>query len=99
MGRSIPSAGEVERLAKALAAGWHGERDQLMANVAAYSGPRWGEITALTVPRVDTAACVIAVDRMVCGSRPDSGNSQGARCWLVIAACRFNPESALQSPR
>ena len=75
-----------------------GERDQLMANVAAYSGPRWGEIAALTVPQVDTAACVIAVDRMVCGSQPDSGNSLGARCWLVTAAYRFNPESALQSP-
>jgi len=44
-----PSAGAVERLGKALAAGRHGEQDQLMANVAAYSGLRWGEIAALTI--------------------------------------------------
>ena len=61
----IPSADDVERLGKALAAGWHGERDQLMANTAAYSGLRWGEIAALTVPQVDTAARVITVDRKV----------------------------------
>ena len=61
----IPSADDVERLGKALAAGWHGERDQLMANTAAYSGLRWGEIAALTVPQVDTAARVISVDRKV----------------------------------
>jgi integrase len=61
----IPSAGDVERLGKALAAGRHGERDQLMANVAAYSGLRWGEIAALTVPQVDAAARVITVDRKV----------------------------------
>jgi integrase len=61
----IPSADDVERLGKALAAGWHGERDQLMATIAAYSGLRWGEIAALTVPQVDTAARVITVDRKV----------------------------------
>ena len=52
----IPSADDVDRLGKALDAGRHGERDQLMANTAAYSGLRWGEIAALTVPQVDTAA-------------------------------------------
>ena len=36
-----------------------------MANVAAYSGLRWGEIAALTVPHADTAARVITVDRKV----------------------------------
>jgi integrase len=61
----IPSAGDVERLGTALAAGRHGERDQLMANVAAYSGLRWGEIAALTVPQADTTARVITVDRKV----------------------------------
>jgi len=61
----IPSADDVERLGKALAAGCHGERDQLMANTAAYSGLRWGEIAALTVPQVDPAARVISVDRKV----------------------------------
>jgi hypothetical protein len=38
----IPSADDVERLGKALAAGRHGDQDELMANVAAYSGLRWG---------------------------------------------------------
>jgi len=61
----IPSADDVERLGKALTAGRHGERDQLMAGVAAYSGLRWGEIAALTVSQVDTAARVITVDRKV----------------------------------
>jgi hypothetical protein len=36
-----------------------------MADTAAYSGLRWGEIAALTVPQVDTAARVITVDRKV----------------------------------
>ena len=49
----------------ALAAGRHGERDELMANTAAYSGLRWGELTALTVPQVDQAARAITVDRKV----------------------------------
>jgi integrase len=61
----IPSADDVERLGKALAAGRHGGRDELMAHVAAYSGLRWGEIAALTLPQVDTAARVITVDRKV----------------------------------
>ena len=61
----IPAAGDVERLGQALAAGWHGDRDELMANVAAYSGLRWGEIAALTAGQVDTAARVISVDRKV----------------------------------
>jgi integrase len=61
----IPAAGDIERLGKALAAGWHGERDELMAYTAGYSGLRWGEIAALTVGQVDTAARVISVDRKV----------------------------------
>jgi integrase len=61
----IPAAGDVERLGQALAAGRHGDRDELMANVAAYSGLRWGEIAALTIDQVDTAARVISVDRKV----------------------------------
>ena len=34
--------------------GRHGERDELMASTAAYSGLRWGELTALTTGQVDT---------------------------------------------
>jgi integrase len=61
----IPSGAEVARLGQALAAGRHGERDELMAATAAYSGLRWGELTALTSAQIDPAARVIAVDRKV----------------------------------
>jgi integrase len=61
----IPSDSDIARLGRALAAGVHGDRDELMANAAAYSGLRWGELIALTVPQVDLAARVIAVDRKV----------------------------------
>jgi hypothetical protein len=36
-----------------------------MANTAAYSGLRWGELTALTIQQVDQAGRVITVDRKV----------------------------------
>jgi integrase len=36
-----------------------------MANTAAYSGLRWGELTALTIAQVNPAARVISVDRKV----------------------------------
>jgi hypothetical protein len=36
-----------------------------MANAAAYTGLRWGELTALTIGQVDPDARVIAVDRKV----------------------------------
>jgi integrase len=61
----IPADAEVARLGQALAAGRHGDRDELMAVTAAYSGLRWGELTALTAAQVDPAARVIAVDRKV----------------------------------
>ena len=61
----IPSDDDIARLGQALAAGRHGERDELMANTAAYSGLRWGELAALTIPQVDPAARVITVDRKV----------------------------------
>ena len=61
----ILAGGDIGKLGQALAAGRHGERDELMANTAAYSGQRWGELTALTIPQVDQAARVITVDRKV----------------------------------
>jgi integrase len=61
----IPADGDVARLGEALAVGRHGDRDELMAQTAAYSGLRWGELAALTVPQVDTAGRVIMVDRKV----------------------------------
>ena len=61
----IPSDNDIGKLGRALAAGRHGERDELMASTAAYSGLRWGELTALTIPQVDQAGRVITVDRQV----------------------------------
>ena len=61
----IPADTDITRLGQALAAGRHGDRDELMANTAAYSGLRWGELAALTIAQVDPAARVIAVDRKV----------------------------------
>jgi integrase len=61
----IPSDDDVLRLGRALAAGRHGDRDELMANTATYTGLRWGELVALTIPQIDQAARVITVDRKV----------------------------------
>jgi integrase len=61
----IPSDDDVARLGHALASGRYGERDELIANVAAYSGLRWGELIALTVPQVDQDVRIIGVDRQV----------------------------------
>jgi integrase len=61
----IPADDDISKLGQALASGRHGERTELMANTAAYSGMRWGELTALTIPQVDTYSRVIAVDRKV----------------------------------
>ena len=55
----IPSDNDIGKLGRALAAGLHGERDELMASTAAYSGLRWGELTALTIWQVDQAGRVI----------------------------------------
>jgi integrase len=61
----IPADDDITELGRALAAGRHGERDELMAHTAAYSGLRWGELTALTTGQIDQAARVITVDRKV----------------------------------
>ncbi|MBV9384266.1 MAG: tyrosine-type recombinase/integrase [Streptosporangiaceae bacterium] len=61
----IPAGSDIGKLGRALAAGRHGERDELMASTAAYSGLRWGELAALTIPQVDQADRVITVDRKV----------------------------------
>jgi integrase len=61
----IPADGDIGKLGQALAAGRHGDRDELMASTAAYSGLRWGELTALTIAQIDTATRVITVDRKV----------------------------------
>jgi integrase len=61
----IPSGSDIGKLGRALAGGRHAERDELMANTAAYSGLRWGELAALTIGQVDQAGRVITVDRQV----------------------------------
>ena len=37
----IPASGDIGQIGRALATGRHGERDELMASTAAYSGLRW----------------------------------------------------------
>jgi hypothetical protein len=61
----MPSGADVACLGQALGAGRHGDRDELMAQAAAYSGLRWGELAALTIPQADPATRVITVDRKV----------------------------------
>ena len=61
----IPSDDDVAKMGQALGAGRHGDRDELMACTAAYSGLRWGELVALTVSQVRTDTRVITVDRKV----------------------------------
>jgi integrase len=61
----VPADADVAGLGQALAAGRHGDRDELMANTAAYGGLRWGELTALTISEIDQAGRVITVDRKV----------------------------------
>ena len=61
----IPAGSDIGKLGRALAAGRHGERDELMASTAAYSGLRWGELAALTIAQIDQADRVITVDRKV----------------------------------
>ncbi len=61
----VPADADVAGLGHALAAGRHGDRDELMASTAAYSGLRWGELAALTIPQIDQAGRIITVDRKV----------------------------------
>jgi len=61
----IPSTSDLVSLGRALAAGSHGERDELMACLAAYSGLRWGELAALTIGQIAEGTRVITVDRKV----------------------------------
>jgi integrase len=59
----IPATADVTRLGHALA---YLHRDyELMANLAAYSGLRWGELAALTATQVYTDARTITVDRKI----------------------------------
>jgi hypothetical protein len=59
----IPAAADITRLGHALAA----QQDlyELMANFAAYTGLRWGELAALTTSQISAAARTVDVDRKV----------------------------------
>ncbi|MDQ2813661.1 MAG: site-specific integrase [Actinomycetota bacterium] len=61
----VPADTDVAALGQALSAGSRGDRDELMAVTAAYTGLRWGEIAALTIGQVDAAGRVVSVDRKV----------------------------------
>ena len=61
----IPADHDVARLGQALARGRRGDLAELMANTAAYTGLRQGELFALTAGQVAPAARVITVDRKV----------------------------------
>ena len=55
----VPADADLAGLGRALVAGRHGDRDELMAVIAAYSGLRWGELAALTIAQVHPCARVI----------------------------------------
>jgi integrase len=61
----IPADDDISNLGQALATRRHGDRHELMAHTAAYSGLRWGELAALTIPQVGLAPRAITVDRKV----------------------------------
>ena len=60
----IPAHADVAKLGQALAKRGS-ETCELMAQLAAYSGLRWGELAALTIGQVDQAGRAITVDRKV----------------------------------
>jgi hypothetical protein len=59
----IPAGADIGKLGKALAAGRHGDRGELMACTGAYAGLRQGELFALTIGQIAPDARVITVDR------------------------------------
>ena len=61
----IPADTDVAKLGQALAQGRRGDLYELMASTAAYGGLRQGDLFALTIGQIATAARVISVDRKV----------------------------------
>jgi hypothetical protein len=61
----IPADSDIAKVGLALSARDRGDQYELMANVAAYIGLRWGELAALTIPQVDQPARAITVDRKI----------------------------------
>jgi len=64
---------------------------ELMANTAAYTGLRWGELAALTTGQINQAARVIDVDRKVieiCGKQYVEAPKGRKRRRTIYCACR-----------
>jgi integrase len=61
----IPAHADVARLGRALATGRRGDLHELMANAAAYTGLRQGELFALTAAQITPGTRVITVDRKI----------------------------------
>jgi integrase len=61
----IPAGTDVAGLGRALARGRQGDLHELMANTAACTGLRWGELAALTISQIDQGTRVIGVNRKV----------------------------------
>ena len=59
----IPGSADVAKLGQAMAV--LQDLYELMANFAAYTGLRWGELAALTAGQIDVAARMVRVDRKV----------------------------------
>lgn len=83
----IPGHADVAKLGQALAERGS-EMYKLMAQLAAYSGLRWGELAALTIGQIDQADRVITVDRKVIGiggrryeGAPKNRGDDGGRSW------------------
>ena len=85
----IPGHADVGELGQALA-----EREsgvyELMAQLAAYSGLRWGELAALTIGQVDLVGRVITVDRKVIeigGRLYEESPKNRSLCMSIPATC------------
>jgi hypothetical protein len=86
-----PSSDDVAVLGKALAARSQGERDELMASLAAYSGLRWGELAGLTTGQIAQAlSWAILV-------RKSAGAVDGVECLAQVVGDRVGGGEGLLS--
>jgi hypothetical protein len=94
----IPAAADVAKLGQALA--YLGEVYELMANTAAYTGLRWGELAALTHTQVTPATRTVDVDvdRKIIeiGGTLYSEPPKGRKCRRTIYPAK--PPTATLSP-
>jgi hypothetical protein len=82
----IPAHADVAKLGQALAASPpRGQLYELMVNLAAYAGLRWGELAALTITQIDQAAR---------RSDPELNSSAGATTLINHALMSGDPRAA-----